>query len=266
MSTLLIFSDSKSCPTMRNEIPVDVPDSFLFVEHGGERRVVLTAFEVDRLKRFDRRRHHRRARQTDLRARPRTREILSREPIVIDLAPRNPDSGFYSDMTWTFAVGEPDEELAGFHTLVLKGLEQAKNIAAAGVRSEDIYRDVCELFDRRGFETELTKEPGEIVRSGFFHGLDHGVGLAVHEPPYLARSNETLISGDVVTLEPGLYRDGYGGCRRGSRRDHRRLVPNDHAVPLRPGPCQQRPLRSNATKALRVQLAASININPKERT
>jgi Xaa-Pro aminopeptidase len=52
-----------------------------------------------------------------------------------------------------------------------------------------------------------------VLADGFFHALGHGVGLEVHEAPYLGRVGEELIAGDVVAVEPGLYRSGYGGCR-----------------------------------------------------
>jgi Xaa-Pro aminopeptidase len=53
-----------------------------------------------------------------------------------------------------------------------------------------------------------------VLESGFIHGLGHGVGLEVHEAPSLGRGGGSeLIPGDVITLEPGLYRSGYGGCR-----------------------------------------------------
>ena len=59
----------------------------------------------------------------------------------------------------------------------------------------------------------LTKEPGAILNEGFYHSLGHGVGLEVHEAPSLGRSGQELVAGDVVALEPGCYRQRFGGCR-----------------------------------------------------
>jgi Xaa-Pro aminopeptidase len=55
---------------------------------------------------------------------------------------------------------------------------------------------------------------GEVLEEGFFHGLGHGVGLEVHEEPGLGLAQGSpLVAGDVITVEPGLYRPGFGGCR-----------------------------------------------------
>ena len=52
-----------------------------------------------------------------------------------------------------------------------------------------------------------------MLRDGFFHSLGHGVGLEIHERPNLGRAADTLVAGDVIAVEPGCYRQGYGGCR-----------------------------------------------------
>ena len=78
----------------------------------------------------------------------------------------------------------------------------------------DVFNLVCEFFEEHGQQTALSKTPGEVLENGFFHGLGHGVGLEVHEAPGMGRgSTSELLAGDVVTLEPGLYRQGFGGCR-----------------------------------------------------
>jgi len=100
-----------------------------------------------------------------------------------------------------------------YHQLVREALKRATEVLRAGVSARLPYDIVCKLFHENGYETELSKKPGVVLRSGFFHGLGHGVGLDIHERPFLHHSEDELIAGDVVTVEPGLYREGYGGCR-----------------------------------------------------
>jgi Xaa-Pro aminopeptidase len=140
-------------------------------------------------------------------------EIQPGEPIVVDLYPQDPESGCYTDMTRTFCLGEPDEELARYHALVREALERAYEVIKPGVTGEEAHRVVCEFFQERGFQTQLTKTPGQVLDEGFFHSLGHGVGLEVHEQPGLGRTGVEIVAGDVLAVEPGLYRKGYGGCR-----------------------------------------------------
>ncbi len=140
--------------------------------------------------------------------------IAPEEPVVVDLWPRDPESGCYADMTRTFVVGTPSDELAEYHRLVKEALDRSLDATKPGVAGVDVFNLVCELFEENGQQTYLSKKPGEVLKSGFFHGLGHGVGLEVHEAPNLGRGGVSeLIPGDVLTLEPGLYRAGYGGCR-----------------------------------------------------
>jgi Xaa-Pro aminopeptidase len=135
------------------------------------------------------------------------------EPIILDLFPRDRETACYADMTRTFVVGEPSTELAEYHRVVKEALDRSTTAIKAGVSGRDVNRLACEHFQEHGYPTLLSKEPGEVLFDGFYHGLGHGVGLEVHEQPILGRIGEELVVGDVVTVEPGLYRPGFGGCR-----------------------------------------------------
>jgi Xaa-Pro aminopeptidase len=139
--------------------------------------------------------------------------IAPNESIVIDLWPRDRDSACFADMTRTFVVGEPSDELREYHRLVYDALQTSLDAVRAGVEGRSVFAEVCELFHQAGQPTQLSKQPGQVLDSGFYHGLGHGVGLEVHEQPWLGRAPGELVAGDVVTLEPGLYRQGYGGVR-----------------------------------------------------
>jgi Xaa-Pro aminopeptidase len=139
--------------------------------------------------------------------------ISAGESVVVDLFPRDLESGCYADMTRTFVVGDIPDELAEYHRLVHEALMKSIEAVRAGAEGNEMYRLVCDVFHDAGYPTQLSKEPGQVLSSGFFHGLGHGVGLEVHEQPWLSRDPSRLVAGDVITLEPGLYRQGFGGVR-----------------------------------------------------
>jgi Xaa-Pro aminopeptidase len=139
--------------------------------------------------------------------------IAPDEPICLDLFPRDRESGCFADMTRTFVVGEPSDELAEYHRLCREALDRSVAAIKAGVAGSDVNRLCCEIFEEHGFPTLLSKKAGQVLKDGFYHSLGHGVGLEVHEQPTLGRGPGDLVAGDVVAVEPGLYRHGYGGCR-----------------------------------------------------
>ena len=135
------------------------------------------------------------------------------EPVVVDLFPQDPASGCYSDMTRTFCVGEPPGELAKYHRLCREALDRVYDATRPGITGAELHRIASAVFEEQGLPTQLTKQSGEVLEDGFFHSLGHGVGLEVHERPVLGRNGEELVAGDVVAIEPGCYRKGFGGCR-----------------------------------------------------
>jgi len=146
---------------------------------------------------------------------PGTGPLPAATPIVIDIWPEDEHSGCWADMTRTFvAGGEPAEDVVAMHRLCLEALENVKAAARPGVLGRDLYGIACDIFEAAGHPTQRTKPEGEVLNEGFYHSLGHGVGLDVHEYPALGRSGvEPLVPGDVVAVEPGTYRQGYGGVR-----------------------------------------------------
>jgi Xaa-Pro aminopeptidase len=135
-------------------------------------------------------------------------------PIVVDIWPRDNESSMYCDMTRTFVVGDVPEDVRAWHLLCKEALDRALAEISDGADGRKIFDGTCEIFEAAGEPTQRTKEPGVPLAEGFFHGLGHGVGLEVHEEPRLGMaSDHPLQAGDVVTIEPGCYRQGYGGVR-----------------------------------------------------
>ncbi|HEY3063208.1 MAG TPA: Xaa-Pro peptidase family protein [Chloroflexota bacterium] len=133
---------------------------------------------------------------------PSDRKIQAGEVIKIDIGAR---VGFYcSDMTRTVCLGQPkDQKLVELHALVLEAQEHAERCLRPGMTGREgdaLSRDV---ISRAGY--------GEA----FTHSLGHGIGLEVHEPPWLSqlRGDEPLQPGMVFSVEPGVYLPGWGGVR-----------------------------------------------------
>jgi Xaa-Pro aminopeptidase len=135
-------------------------------------------------------------------------------PILIDLWPRDEETGCWADMTRTFVRGAISDQVAEIHRLVVDAHERVCAAVRPGIPGVELFNIVCEMFEAAGHPTGRTKEPGRPLREGFYASLGHGVGLEIHEPPNLGRiGSEPLIAGDVVALEPGLVVRSVGGTR-----------------------------------------------------
>jgi Xaa-Pro aminopeptidase len=130
-----------------------------------------------------------------------SRRLAAGDMVTFDIGVRW--AGYHSDMTRTYAVGEPGVEARAVHRTVLDALDAGLAALRPGARGVDVDAAARARIDAAGH--------GEH----FGHGLGHGVGLAVHEGPRLAATagDDVVVEGAVVTLEPGIYLPGWGGIR-----------------------------------------------------
>jgi Xaa-Pro aminopeptidase len=109
--------------------------------------------------------------------------------------------GYRSDMTRTMFVGEVPEEVRRAHDTVRAAQSAAMDAIAVGVNGQEVDGVARQVIADAGFEP-------------FGHGLGHGIGLEVHEPPSLRRTRPyTLEAGMVFSVEPGIYQPGVTGIR-----------------------------------------------------
>jgi Xaa-Pro aminopeptidase len=110
--------------------------------------------------------------------------------------------GYCADVTRTVVVGAADAEQREVYEIVQTANATASANVRAGLRGKDADALARDYIERRGY--------GEA----FGHSLGHGLGLEVHEAPRLARTADGVLAvGAVVTIEPGIYRPGWGGVR-----------------------------------------------------
>ena len=135
------------------------------------------------------------------------------EAIVIDIFPQSKRTRYFADMTRTVCRGEPAAEIVRMYETTLRAQEQAIALVRPGVTGKELHERVEDLYYDAGYGTTREGKRRSGVAS-FIHGLGHGVGLAIHEEPNVGRGgNKPLEPGDVITIEPGLYLEGFGGVR-----------------------------------------------------
>lgn len=111
-------------------------------------------------------------------------------------------NGYVSDMTRTFAVGDPGDELKEIYEIVYQANKKVNESAKAGMTGAELDAIARDYIAEHGYGPQ------------FGHTLGHGIGLEVHEGPSLSfRNEEKLVVNNIVTNEPGIYVPGLGGVR-----------------------------------------------------
>ncbi len=130
-----------------------------------------------------------------------SRKLLEKcELVVFDLGVIL--NGYAADMTRTLYLGHPTPRVRRLYSAVLDAQERALEVIRVGTRAEAVDREARRVLARRGLAKYFT------------HSTGHGVGLEIHERPRLGRGDKTRLEvGHVVTAEPGIYLEGFGGIR-----------------------------------------------------
>lgn len=128
------------------------------------------------------------------------KKISKGDIVIVDVGVKY---NFYcSDMTRTFVAGIPSEKQKKIFQIVTNAQIKAMESIKEGINASYVDSVARKVIEKDGY--------GEY----FVHSLGHGVGLEVHEKPFLSsKSKDKLASGNVVTVEPGIYLMNYGGVR-----------------------------------------------------
>lgn len=142
-----------------------------------------------------------------------TGELRTGEPVIVDIFPRSRATRYCGDCTRTVVHGDIPEELERMQTAVCRAKAAAIQAIAPGVTGQAVHAATVSAIRRAGYAVGLPEADSPPSYCAITHGTGHGVGLDVHEPPLLDVGGPELLVGDVVTVEPGLYRRDMGGVR-----------------------------------------------------
>lgn len=131
---------------------------------------------------------------------PTDRRLERGDQLIIDWGANI--GGYFSDLTRTFAIGEPQDEMKRIAQIVLQANEAAQEKAGPGIPAQDVDRAARQVIEDAGY--------GEF----FIHRTGHGLGMEGHEHPYIREGNLLpLAPGMTFTIEPGIYLPNKGGVR-----------------------------------------------------
>jgi len=131
---------------------------------------------------------------------PSERRLVAGDSLIFDFGARH--GAYPADLTRTVAVGTADPDWGGIYEAVLAANAAARELAGPGVPAGEVDRAARAVIEQAGYGPYFT------------HRTGHGLGLEVHEPPYIVAGNPTRLElGMTFTIEPGIYLPGKAGVR-----------------------------------------------------
>ncbi len=145
-----------------------------------------------------------------------TGPLRTEQPIIVDVFPCDRSTLYNGDCTRMVAHGNPaniPEEVTRMHAAVVESKRAAVNATRAGITGEAVHKAATDVILKHGYKLGLPQPNDPPSYCAMVHGTGHGIGLENKEPPLLDRGGPVLVTGDAVTIEPGLYRLDLGGIR-----------------------------------------------------
>lgn len=131
--------------------------------------------------------------------------LLANEAIICDIFPQSRENRYFADMTRTYVKGKPSVQLKKMFLAVQEAQKKAIAAVRPGVRARDVHAVCVKVFLTHGFA---------VGERGFVHGTGHGLGIDIHEDPYLNQHSAAVLeAGNIFSIEPGLYYPEWGGVR-----------------------------------------------------
>lgn len=131
---------------------------------------------------------------------PGDRSLAKGEAIIMDIGATV--HGYTADLTRTNWLGEPPAQLAEIYTIVQAAQDAALAVVRAGVQANVLDAAARDVITATGYGEQ------------FVHGLGHGIGVRIHDGPFLhSRNDDPIPANSILTIEPGIYIRDFGGVR-----------------------------------------------------
>jgi Xaa-Pro aminopeptidase len=140
-------------------------------------------------------------------------DLRTGQPVIVDIFPRCQKTLYNGDCTRTVVHGDVHPEVTRMHSAVIEAKRAAIAAVRTGVTGEDVHRATLGVIHGHGFASGMPPVDAPDTWCGMTHGTGHGIGLDVHEPPLLDFKGPVLVTGDALTVEPGVYGRAHGGVR-----------------------------------------------------
>lgn len=136
--------------------------------------------------------------------------LRAHEPIIVDIFPRRIEERYHADITRTIVRGSVSKEVRKLFEAVESALDAVTDAIQANGTTDQLVNAMADSFERDGHPS-ANRTPE--IKEGMLHSLGHGIGLNVHEKPWLSLSPNPLRTGAVIAIEPALYYKKIGGIR-----------------------------------------------------